>query len=338
MAFTLHMVDSFDVGTDPGIRWTAPSNAFIGPGGRGGSQRLMTGTGTTGTGIVTSTTLPGANIRTTGFAVKLSPFGTGSKTLVRIMNGLTLHFEIRAVPSGGAGSAHSLQLYRSTTFLTSAGGTIWPGVWTHLCFKVELSATAGQVIILVDGAETHSAQWVTQNGATTTSTAVALLGAGSTEYDDFYTGGSDTTTAGDMLGDKRVATIVPGGPGDQTDLSATGAATNWEAASTDDGDSSFVWSRTPGDYDLYTLQPLDNPVLSVDAVIPFAVARKDDAGSRVLRMVTKSGTTTTESGDLALSEAYQFFSSSPLYQDPDTSTAWDQNSLGSLQIGPKVQG
>ena len=76
MAFTLHMADSFDNYTDMGMRWSTWTSASIGAGGRGTSNRLLTGSGTAGSGTAITPTLTAATTRIIGVAFKFNPAQT----------------------------------------------------------------------------------------------------------------------------------------------------------------------------------------------------------------------------------------------------------------------
>jgi hypothetical protein len=108
---------------------------------------------------------------------------------------------------------------------------------------------------------------------------------------------------------------------------------------TQDGDATYVETVTAGNADLYSFPTLAaaglNP-LSITGVVPFAIARKSDAGQRIAEIRAKSGATDVAAvSDSQLGASYRFLGGF-LGTDPATSAAWTVAGVNGLSVGPKV--
>jgi hypothetical protein len=157
-------------------------------------------------------------------------------------------------------------------------------------------------------------------------------------YDDFYICDATGTVNNGYLGDVRVDAIYPSGVGASAQFTPTGSATNWENvddASPDD-DTSYNASETAGHIDSFTfadLTALNASILGVQANI---LARKDDAGTRLLRAVARVGSTNYEGADLTLTDSY-IDHRTIWNQNPATASAWTESDINAAEFGYKVQ-
>ena len=103
----------------------------------------------------------------------------------------------------------------------------------------------------------------------------------------------------------------------------------------DDGDASYVESGTVGHKDLYGYQDLTGTPAAIMAVQLATVARKDDAGSRSLRAVLKSGATTANGATRVLGTSYALYDDR-FEVDPATGAAWTKAGVDALQAGVEV--
>ncbi len=341
MTMTYDFFDSFDTGTNPADRWTGgASGASIGSGGRGGTNRLVTGSSTLGPGEVNSPTFTGRNIRVVGFAFKLNSASWSFPTLASLRNGTTIHVAVRADPTSGAGSPATINLLRAgSTSIATSPTTVSPGVWHHFAMKYELSTTAGRIRMFINGVEVATGTPVTQNGGTTTIDNVQLTGLGQTQYDDFYFGWSDDTLAADVPGDLRIVRLSPVEAGASTAFTPVPSGPNWQVASQVPGSTETQWvqSKTPGASDLYELSNLPSTAVAIHAVVPYIRARKDDAGARTARVPIRSGGTTYEGAEtFTATDGYALYSRF-LATDPATTAAWTEAGVNALQSGAKVE-
>lgn len=135
------------------------------------------------------------------------------------------------------------------------------------------------------------------------------------------TTGGVTTTSG-----SAVFTVVGTG--------SNPGALNWMAVaeSPADGDSSYNSSSTVGQIDLFGITSLPGTASNIVAVDNILYARKDDAGTRTIEGVIKSGGTSVTGPNLALSTSYQFVDQIQ-QTDPNTSAAWTPTGVNAATIG-----
>jgi hypothetical protein len=207
--------------------------------------------------------------------------------------------------------------------------------WTYIEMEFTQSATVGAVNIYCNGALAASATAVN-----TGATAINQLGYAGTnsgfnavtsDFDDSYVKNVATRN-----GECKVETLRPSSDA-AVQWTPNSGATNFsrvnEAAS--DGDTSYVSSATVGQTDLYGVGALGSSPANIMAVQVTVIARKDDAASRQLATVNKSGTTTSTGATRALGSTYQTFSD--IYEtNPDTTSAWTPTTVNGLQVGQTV--
>lgn len=105
----------------------------------------------------------------------------------------------------------------------------------------------------------------------------------------------------------------------------------------EDGDLSYNYANTVNYQDLFNMNstPLATGTI-VYGVTPIIVSRKDDANSRQIVIVTKSGTTTNTSANIALTSSYSNYFGNLIAVDPNTNTSWTAANVNSLQVGYKI--
>jgi hypothetical protein len=114
-------------------------------------------------------------------------------------------------------------------------------------------------------------------------------------------------------------------------------AANWMAVSelAPDDDSSYVVSGTVGNQELYTISGIAGA--TIFGTMVSLRADKDDASTRSVRSLVKSGATVVDNGvDYPLTQSsYAYFNA--LYPlDPNTGSPWTPAALSAAQIGVKV--
>jgi hypothetical protein len=103
-----------------------------------------------------------------------------------------------------------------------------------------------------------------------------------------------------------------------------------------DGLTTYVYDSTPGDADFYGLGGTSGTPAYVVATTIRGYAIKPDAGTRVLGIQLKSGTTTVATPGLALSSSYFQWAWRTDVNDPNTGASWASSSVNVAQIGPTV--
>jgi hypothetical protein len=248
--------------------------------------------------------------------------------------GGTNHTSIRLMAAGAIG------LYRGTTQIAiTANGLFTFNVWHYIEFSATVSDTVGVAKVRLDGTEVISFTGDTKNAGTNlTIDTVQIIGVGaSSRTDDLYIC-DDTGSApnNDFLGDSRVITLVPTGPGANTSLTPSAGA-NWTCvdelpySATD-----FVTSATVGARDTYAMSDLPAGVTTIFGVQQNAIAKKSDAGTRSIKNVLRSGGTDypdAAAQPLAVGDS----SYRTLRQtDPATSAAWTIAGVNAIEAGVEV--
>lgn len=155
-------------------------------------------------------------------------------------------------------------------------------------------------------------------------------------WDDLYICDEQGMENNTFLGNIRVQGLKPNAAGASTTWTPFGAMTNWEAASNEDiDDTKYVYSLTPGDYDLYEIEPLVNTP-AVFGVQVTGFYRQDDATQRSVKNVIFSGATQDEGVEFFTNSDYA--ASTDMWEnDPDTGNLWLYPDVNNVQIGPKVE-
>jgi len=122
------------------------------------------------------------------------------------------------------------------------------------------------------------------NGVTST--------ARSTYIDDVVYAAGGGSSAGAFYGDVRIFTSLPTGDGNSTQWTRSTGSSDFGVVdeSTPNGDTDYISEATSGDLDLFTF-PAVGFTGTVQAVGLRAWSRKDDSGSRQLKLTTRSSGT-----------------------------------------------
>lgn len=275
-----------------------------------------------------------------GFALNITLPGSGTTGIVAFVESGTIHVDIRVLSDGSIRATRN-----GTTLGTSAAGLITSGAWNYIEAKVTIDNSAGAVTVRVNGAAvlTLTSQ-DTQNAGTATANQIRIGDpindqSSQRDYDDLYI--CDTTGAAnnDFLGDVRVDAYLPNGNGNSSDLvgSDSNSVDNYllvDDASTD-GDSTYVQSSSAGDHDTYTFANMTHTPTDIFGVQINMMAKKDDAGTRSIASVTRSGGADTDGTTQALGTSYLDYRE-VLEEDPDTSSPWIKAGFDAAEFGVKV--
>lgn len=100
-------------------------------------------------------------------------------------------------------------------------------------------------------------------------------------------------------------------------------------------DTDYNQSSNVGDLDLYEITDMAHTPASIFGVQINLNAKKDDAGTRSIAGVVRSGGTNYEGGAQALSTSYAYYLD-VRETDPDTSAPWTKTGVDNAQFGIKV--
>lgn len=209
------------------------------------------------------------------------------------------------------------------------------GVWHYIEIEFTRNATTGSVNIYGDGVLIGSASGVNTGAASVANCklyASLSSASGASQLDDYY-----CVSGATRLGERRVITTRPSADTAQKDFAPDSGVNNYSRVNEEpmDGDTSYVSAAIVGNEDLYDFADLPYVPASIDAVQVVCAARKDDATTRTVATVLKSGATTDVGPDLATSASYG--AAQKMYElDPNTSAAWTGAAVNALQAGMKV--
>lgn len=212
---------------------------------------------------------------------------------------------------------------------TGTDGWIEIRVNTVVVLSVPACATAGGTLVAEAGGKRGVDVMKFHTGGTD---------AGRHLFDDMYLLDSLGAVNNDYLGNVRVKAMLPvsdATPTNWTIGGTTPAATNWQSASNNDmNDTKFVYTDTPGDRDLYNIDPnLNTPYvygIEVDGVY-----RQDDATQRVVRNRAKTNLGTNLDGADTYTNGY-FTNAADIFEtNPDTAVAFTGAEVNGMTTGPE---
>jgi hypothetical protein len=137
------------------------------------------------------------------------------------------------------------------------------------------------------------------------------------------------------LGDVRCLTLFPVG---NNSIQWTPLAnTNWQEVSETamDGDTSYNFSDTAGQQDLFNFQALSGVINQIVAVQIKGAYRKSDAGQRTAAQQLVSGATQVAGATTYFGLSYQYVTD--LFpNDPNTGVGWTLSAVNALTAGYKL--
>lgn len=269
-------------------------------------------------------------------AHRVSNLTTGDRILFTLREGGTTHIDVRVKTDG------SVYVARNGTMLGSptATGLIGINDWHHYGLHVLIDDSAGEVDLWIDKAEGDSpdislTSQDTKNGGTGVIDSIQEKAPGTNngtnDVDDLHIWSGD-----DFKGDTRVIGQVAASAGsnaDWTPLSDTNVEMVDEA--TYDGDTTYNADATSGNIDTFVFPGLGvGSGSKVYAVCPYAVARKDDAGTRSIAMVVRRGGTEYAGATMPLGTTYSIWQDF-WEEDPDTAADWTVSGVNAGEYGYK---
>lgn len=262
------------------------------------------------------------NIASSGASIFYLNSGTNSQILLKV------------------NSIGRLELYVGGVLKSTSNAALNTSTWYSLQLHATIAA-AGRVIVARDASSVTGPPILDWSGDTRgyptipTVDSVGFPASGNNIWVDDVVLSTFTDIVNDFTpGDYRLKTLFPSGGGDTTTLAVTGAASNYLAEQTNDGDTSYVSSINPGDTDLYTY-PASMLTGNIYAVIHGQVSRKSDTGSRsaVSAIKTHGTVYANNAGACQTTYAVQEFMRTV---NPSTGLPWTVAEVDALQAGPQV--
>jgi hypothetical protein len=156
-------------------------------------------------------------------------------------------------------------------------------------------------------------------------------------WDDLYVCDGTGSRNNAVLGDMRVETLLPDGAGNYQQFALTGAASSQAAVNENpnNGDTSYVSSFTPGQYETFTFGNMVSAPKSIAGIQLTAVCRKDDAGTRIISPVYRISGSDYVSPGQAVLDSYAF-AIDIQELNPATSAVWTATTVNALEAGIKL--
>ena len=312
----------------------------------------------------TSTSLAAGSGRFGGTALNISSTATYEQWTIPNTSTLFIHFALSPgfLRSGYflqllSGSTSYVRLWKSTdgallvtrdttTIGQTAPGVIPDSAYTSFQVKVVIHDTTGSVEVRLNGSSTPVLNLTnvdTKNGTNAYVTVVRLnsettgIGGINVFFDDVVIWDTTGSVNNDWLGELRVDSYMPTADGDTVTLTPSTGTNHY--ALVDEVPSSatdYNSSSTVGNKDLYQLANMSHTPTTIKAVIAFARLMKDDAGSREMAVIAKSGTTDVEGSSIAIPASNSVRYTHIMETNPDGGGAWSKSAVDALQVGAKV--
>lgn len=227
----------------------------------------------------------------------------------RVFNGVNVNAGIIGFCATDAGQGIVLGHNHNTGTLYAATPGAWghPGAnlgtasialstnqWYYIEVRAKFGTTTGEFEVWVDGVQVLNLSGInTAAGGIASYTAVSLAchNNGNSQwvnmlYDDLYICDKTGTTNNSFLGPISVFSLMPASVGSVTNLTATGAATNWQCVNdaTNNNATSYVSTGVTGQKDYYVFQALPGGVTTVAGVMLRTCSTLGNSGTRRLKM------------------------------------------------------
>lgn len=234
-----------------------------------------------------------------------------------------------------------IDLYTGSGTLVGSGTTVLQANRQYVIEPhVKISKNSGVLELKIDGVIESAASFTgkTQPGTQTTLDNVCFNCGYNIYIDDIALNDISGTVDNSWCGDFHIYPMYTDGNGDSSlFLGSDGNRVDNYLLVGDipsDGDTSYVYSSTRGDKDLYTLTDLPSlPVGStIRAVTVETRARELTADGDAIRLMVKSGTTEANSANIILGTSYGI-QKAEFLTNPSTSAAWTVSDVNNMQAG-----
>jgi hypothetical protein len=313
----IHQVDDFLICSGSGAApndWTGDLRGYTeAPTGTAQSQFSFSPTTSTFGQTLSASTISSVANNMVFASVAASYTGTVASVQISTTTALTGGVNMALYDATGAAGAPGALLAQSTGVTSPSAGVV------TFAFASPPSVTKGQALWVA--VWTASAVTTVFNGTTSAPRAVQTL----TYTGTFPASAGAATSTGStpyMLANVTLANSLQ---------------TINETAQ--DGDTSYVYSSTVGQEDLYTFPTLASAGITplvIAGVVPFAICKRSDSGSRTVSVRCKSGATDAAVlTDSAVPLTYAFRGTMQA-TDPATGAAWTTAGLDAMSVGAKI--
>ena len=232
-----------------------------------------------------------------------------------------------------------IEVYRGNFTTSLATGTIYmpSDAWYYLEFKILVHNSTGVFENKVSGTTdiSISSQDTQQETSDSVLSFRFVPDNTITNYvDDFWICNSDGSAPHNTyLGPIRCQQLLPNGDNSIVWSRNTGS-TNYQQIDEEasiDGDSTYVYSATPSDKDLFDMEAMNTDVTTVLALKTKSIARKSDASAKSYKLGIKHSTNEQLSSARTLTESYVYDEENFITSD-GSSTAWTETTVNAALL------
>lgn len=269
-----------------------------------------------------------------GFAYKIERYSTSSAMICSLFDGLNEQLMLKLSQGGGISVFRNGQY--GAKIADSAGGSVLPNAWTYIECEYKIDDSLGYVRLWCNGVQVLNVSNLNTMGSSKVANTFGFRGPYDifAYFDDFY-----FNSEGTRLGELKIETIRPTADTATKDFVSNLGGANFEAVddTTTDLDTSYVSSNTVGAKDYYDMGNIAGNPSTIIGVVPVAIARKDDAGTRTISLNIKSDGSEAKSSELGLSSDYSMVVGDMVAVDPKTGAAWTPAGVNAAQLGIEVK-
>lgn len=278
---------------------------------------------------------PGSNVCYFGFAHRNTQATSAYKPICYLWDGLTVQISI-CIDYG------RIAIYRGArAALLEQNPTEWisDNVWYFLECKAVI-ADAGSWEVRVNGTTVLSGSGDTQASGNSSYDAFGFGDSGGNSrnmnYSDLYVCDDQGSYCNDFLGDVLVKALLPDADGTYTDWAAS-AGNRWECVNENppNDDTNYIQSKTDGQKCTFSFGAL-GLTGDVKATQLVLYGRKDDAGTLLIRPITRTNTTDYAGTDTSVSDSYLYYSEVRQI-NPNTSNPWAVTEIDNSEFGVELR-
>jgi hypothetical protein len=210
--------------------------------------------------------------------------------------------------------------------------------WYYVEMKAYCASSGGYVIVRLNGVEILNVSGINTaySSSNPNTERFKINGHNNFYFDDWYICDNSGMKNNDFLGDIKVLSYTPTRDGSHIDFSPVGATSNYQAVNEalQNSDTNYVTQSGIGMYDLYgfTAPSISGSLLGIQQTV---TARKDDSGTRFIKLIGSYGSNSAESSSISLLDSYRTYFN--IYESRiGTNEDWTLNDLNSAEFGFKI--
>lgn len=278
-----------------------------------------------------------------GFAYRLGPtasnYGSGH-AILSLARGNNVQVSLLMHSGGG------IAVRRSTTTDIADAVNCFPafGQWYYVEVRCVISDSVGVVEIWVDGVQVLNATGLdTFNNSCIDGTIDHIRVGGSNnadpEWDDLYVLNTAGTLNNGRMGEVAIEMLIPNATGNRADFTASPAVANYlnvDDGAIPDDDTTYNHSSTVDDDELYNFANRSLAADTVPAVLVRNLVRKEEAGDRLIRALTRQNAVEGEGAAQGVGAEYRYHDHI-FEENPDGPTGWTTTTLDAAEFGMTIE-